>query len=331
MQSSYRKKVRREAMRAFHGDFGIELNVNVVSDVTGSVESAVNKVKSVLPGPVNDLIDKAKGTLDDVALNRLKSFAESDTGKMLLRAGATGLFYTLAITGAPFFLVSAVFAIPGLFRGEPFDQAWITEFMWRVETTQKILGKDIQHQWSEELGRVVNGLKANPSLQTLPIDQIAAKLNAREDIVSYAIALLRRSLEWLDGAIFDPVTGKRKTKLDIASESIYKASPRPAFVTKYLQALRASNMTTTKTMLLGRSNISSRLGALGTGQGSNVTQPMPPTGGIDNAEVKGGSALPIVLGAGLGAGAAVAAGLAFPLVGAGLLVGAIAGALFRRN
>lgn len=322
-------------MRRFGAEFGIDISVSGGAKALGGAVSVasdtVKKLKDALPSPLQDLMKTLGTEADEVALKRVNDFANTDTGKMLLRAGATGVFYTLAITGAPFILVATVFAIPGLLRGEPFDQAWITEFSWRVETTAKILGQDIEHKWSEELGRVVKAMKADSPeiINDMPLDKLAQRYNAREDITAYALSLVKRALGWLDGMLFDPQTGKRVNVKTAAMQAAEKQFPLPLFVQKYRQLIRAQAMFHTQGQaLLGRAPpTGSHLDKLGAGQ--RGLQPDPP---IQATQLPiqqlappmaiASSKLPYVaVGAGIGGAAMLAAGMTMPVVGLGALVG----------
>lgn len=334
MESSYRK-IRREAAAKFQSDFGFEFNLGAtVSAPVTAAEDVVNAVKAAMPTPIQDLINKAKGTLDDAALNRLKDFSNTDTGKMLLRAGATGVFYTLAISGVPFIIASGFWAIPGLLCGEPFDQAFITEFAWRVETTGEILGADIKDAWSKEIGRLVPAIKneVNSGILDKPISEVAKRFNAREDITAYAMSLVKRSLDWISGLFFDPKTGKQISAIEARSKTTTR--PRPAVVTKYLQLEKASKSSTqarSGPLFLKQDNKSSMLSKLagsGTGQrgSSDTEKPIQ-----DAPLVIQKSNLPyVVAGAGIGGAAALAAGMAMPIVGLAALAGGAALSLLKK-
>lgn len=245
-----------QAAKRFAG--GTALNFgsvfDVVSDAAGTGEKLIKEAKDQLPEPARDAVDRAEDAFNAVVGDRLKGFAESEAGKTFFRAVATGGYFALVPFLGPQ-LASVAFAFPGLIRGEPFDQAYLTELMWRMETTAKILGADIQQKFSEELSRVLTLLHrdidaGHPEVTKLPIAELSKRYAlpgatpVREDVIAYAVALLRRSLEWLQNlGDFDPKTGKQITAKDRTLQSIEQVAPKPAFVKKYLQLLRASQMT----------------------------------------------------------------------------------------
>ena len=230
-----------------------------VSDVASTGEKILKDVKDQLPGPAKDAVSLAEDQFKNAIQSplyrslhdRLTSFAQSEVGQMCFRAMATAAGASLVWAGAPFFVASLVWALPGILRDEPFDQAYLVEFMWRVETTAKVLGADIQQKFSEELSRVLTLLNqdmkaGHPEVTQLPIAELAKRYGApgapvREDVIAYALALIKRSMQWLQNlGDFDPKTGKLVTAKDRALQSVEQVSPKPAFVKKYLQLVRAS-------------------------------------------------------------------------------------------
>jgi len=112
----------------------VDIALNTGDDVTkflglGSLPSDVSQ----------ELLNLYKGPLRD--------FFRTAVGRVIARAFATLLYYNLAPLLGPQ-LAAVAFAFPGLLRGEKFDEAWATEFIWRVTTTAGILAGMAYEQYN---------------------------------------------------------------------------------------------------------------------------------------------------------------------------------------
>jgi hypothetical protein len=151
-----------------------------------------------------DLIEGGAEWLKEVIAGPLKDWAGTDVGKTILRAMATSLSGGLANVLGPQ-LASVAFALPGLARGEAFDEAWWKEFTWRVEKTAEILGPAIAEKIQNELKAAGSKLRtlAAERFPDLPLDQaidklsigvewLADELGIQDDVAAAALSLGRR-------------------------------------------------------------------------------------------------------------------------------------------
>lgn len=186
--------------------------------------------------------------------DELKDFANSTGGKIVMTAFTTMNFDILSsaigvFTIAAPQIASLTFAIPGLARGEPFFQAWLTEFLSRVKQTIEILGADVgaavgkemmaqiqpaYDQITKALGNstdVLNKMITNLEAQGNGVEQIAKLAGVRTDVFQSAIDAAKKQVtsfgkrelstllgdvnvliqEASDGLLFDPLTGDLDT------------------------------------------------------------------------------------------------------------------------
>ncbi|MGE3519932.1 MAG: hypothetical protein AB7J63_13355 [Vicinamibacterales bacterium] len=172
------------------------------------------------------LIEDGAGWLQEVVDGPLRDWARTEWGATILRAMATSLSAGLAPTLGPQ-LASVAFALPGIARGEPFDEAYWKEFAWRVEKTIEIAGPFIGERLGNELRAGVESLRyrAQEAFPDLPVDQairhlgiavedLARELGIREDMAAAAVSLgTRVPLPSFDR--YDPTTGARRPLVSV--------------------------------------------------------------------------------------------------------------------
>jgi hypothetical protein len=175
---------------------------NTVKSVTGGAVDVASDVFDALPvsGPIKDLVN-----------GPLRDFARTPFGATVLRSIASVMFGPIAgVVGAQ--LASVSWAVPGLLRGEPFDEAWMLEFKWRMEKTAEYLGPGIADTFGAELKRAIDslsGIYGVGELIELTAEQLAQRLGIRVDVADAVLSLWNRTPPAARGT-FDPATGQRK-------------------------------------------------------------------------------------------------------------------------
>lgn len=194
---------------------------------------------------VGGAIDAAWDVLDDVpgfqqlgegtkALFKgpLRDFANTAVGQVVLRAmtsmvmGGIGAALGPALASWP---MMAAASLPGVLRGESFDEAILSENLWRLEKTAKILGADVGQLASDQFGEAARELtrraaEAFPDLDVPEaVKQLAAAsgvdletyarrlakdLGIREDMALEALELAAR-VKLLTHEAYDYATGKK--------------------------------------------------------------------------------------------------------------------------
>ena len=153
-------------------------------------------------------------------LDAAQDFAKTPTGLVVMRAFSSMLYGSVAWAIGPQ-LAAVTFAVPGLFRGERFEEAWLTEFKWRVEKTAETLGPGVIDifgaQLKDTLLRLADEVGAG-ALVDMGVQELAARFNIREDVAAFALSIWNR-VQPPPRDAFDPVTGKRRGTLGKRSTS----------------------------------------------------------------------------------------------------------------
>ncbi len=196
----------------FVGDF--------VDDVTRPIGKAANAILQPFGDTITWIVP------DDIE-ELLNDFVKTDFGKVFMfvvTQGATSSLYSSLVPALGAQFASVSFALPGILRGEPFDKAWTTEFVRRVEETVKILvsdysgeaadtvadgagevvgeaaeyakmakeyGEELAKQWDQAV-RYLNDMLPPGTSVPWTAAELAEKLHVREDMAAYAIALRSR-------------------------------------------------------------------------------------------------------------------------------------------
>lgn len=196
----------------------------------------------------NALVDAAH-TIPGVDFlgEQLKDFAGTPVGKLLLTAAAGSLTSGLAHFVGPQ-LASIAFALPGVLRAEPFDKAWLSEFVSRVKKTAEILGggagEAAGKAFSSGVQPALDKIMNDPATKDLiakgaDIQKIADAAGVRADSMQAAIDLVKRAgssfatkgvpsldvngvptlpIPQKDGILFDPATGRAIGVVDTDKE-----------------------------------------------------------------------------------------------------------------
>lgn len=89
----------------------------------------------------------------------LRDFAKNEWGQMVIRAITTMAMGPIGLVSGPWAMMIAA-GMPGIVRGEPFTEAILTENLWRLQETIKILapklGDAIGEKLSELFGQQLN-------------------------------------------------------------------------------------------------------------------------------------------------------------------------------
>lgn len=230
--------------------------VDVTTSVVDKTKDVVSSVVDRIPG--NEYLKDAAGVLSgpvkDFVNGPLKDFANTGVGETVMRAVSVSVSmatvaFTPVIAGYTLWWVGPTLAflawsIPGLARGDEFDQAMAKEFAYRVAYVISIFSKEagdevakkLSPMLSEQLQKgtqavldqikdqvklppylsgpqinefLLKQLRADPNSLKMTFQQLAAKLNIREDIAAFALAMMKHE-NVPDMNNFDPKTGKRK-------------------------------------------------------------------------------------------------------------------------
>ena len=169
-----------------------------VWDATGArVVDAGESVVRAIPGG-NELIELTG------------DFANTAVGTVVLRAIATMYFGGIAWAVGPQ-LASVVWALPGIMKGDRFDEAWLTEFKYRVEKTAEILGPGIIDAFGSQLTDTLKKMFDEYGIGELVeegVQEFAKRYNIREDVAAFALSLWNR-IDLPPRDAFDPVTGRQ--------------------------------------------------------------------------------------------------------------------------
>lgn len=183
-----------------------------VVDVAGGAVDVAGDVFTSLPGGV-----QVSGALRDLVNGPLRDFAKTPVGMTVLRSIATAVYGPLANSlvywGVPFGaqMATIAWAVPGLVRGERFDEAWMLEFRWRAEKTAEIVGPGILDSFGAQLRQALDQLASFygvGELVDITAEQLASKLGIRVDVAAYVISLWNRTAP-PPREVFDLRTGRR--------------------------------------------------------------------------------------------------------------------------
>ncbi len=191
----------------------VDWSEGAAEDATNAVVDVVTSVPGVDEG-VSSVEDAASflGSLPgfEQAGGLLQDFARTPYGRVALTALSTNLTGGLAPIVGPQ-LATVAFSLPGVLRGEKFDEAWVNEFAMRVQRTAAILGADfIDEVFMPQFTAAMQELAANfnlGDLATWTTQQLADRLHIREDVAAYALSLWNRTGPPNKDA-YDPETGK---------------------------------------------------------------------------------------------------------------------------
>ena len=94
---------------------------------------------------------------------QVKDFAKTDFGWWALRIMSTYGFYVIApMIGYPV-IASAVFAVPGMLRGDEFTKAWIEELIWRIQETIRFFAGNLAPQLVGKTVKEIEDMAASGS------------------------------------------------------------------------------------------------------------------------------------------------------------------------
>jgi hypothetical protein len=231
----------------------IEEAADVATSAWDKTEDVATSVMDRVPGGslIKDGINTVTGPVGDFVKGPLQDFSKTTVGETIMRAFSVAVSmsaYMLSPTLGPLTfawvgptLAFAAWSIPGLAKGESFDEALVKEFAYRVaycvsifskeagEAVAKALGPTLSDQLTRALNegkRVAQrefpglnteeafrqlGLKPEAVLQSLGLTprQLTDRLGIREDMAAYALAWIRRDPSLIARAkTFDPITGR---------------------------------------------------------------------------------------------------------------------------
>lgn len=186
--------------------------IGFLDDAWDFATDAVEDVWDATGAEVVDVADSAIRALPGGAalIEAAGDAARSPAGMLILRAYTTMLYGSVAWAIGPQ-LASVTFAIPGLVRGERFDEAWLSEFKYRVETTAEILGPGIVDAFGAQLADTLRKMMDDfgvGALVEMGVQEFAKRYDIREDVSAFAMALWNR-VQLPPRNAFDPATGKQ--------------------------------------------------------------------------------------------------------------------------
>jgi hypothetical protein len=231
--------------------------IEAVADVaTSAWDGATDVVTSVIdtvPGMnlVADGIDEVTGPVGDFVKGPLRDFSRTTVGEVIMRAFSVAVSmtaYMLSPAIGPYVLswvgptlAFAAWSIPGLAKGERFDEAMVKEFAYRVAYVISVFSKEAGDAVAKALGPTLNtqlqkaldygknvvekkfpGLNTEEALSQLGITpdsvlenmgltpkQLADRLGIREDMALMALAWMKRDERMLTSVKnYDPITGR---------------------------------------------------------------------------------------------------------------------------
>lgn len=186
-----------------------------IGAIWNDIGDAVDTVTRPISKAVSDVFDAIPGSewVKGIVNGPLRDFANSAVGKVVLRAMATSLTGGLAGTLGPQ-LATVAWSLPGLVRGESFDEAWWKEFSWRVEKTAETLGTDAAGKALGDMLKVASDRlmdQAKKAFPTLPVEEglrrfvnetgltpeaLARELGIRPDVAAAALNLVLREMRF---------------------------------------------------------------------------------------------------------------------------------------
>lgn len=199
--------------------------VYAIGSIWGDVAAGAEGAWSAVTGAFEST--PLYGPLKDAVEGPLRDFAKTSYGKLVLRAITTQWYGPIAWTIGPQ-LAAVVFAFPGLMRGESFEDAWLLEFKWRAEKTAETLGPGVLEVFGAQLKEAMTALGDEfevGELANRTAEELAARLNIREDVAQFAIDLWNRTGPTPRDA-FNVTTGKRSRQSSMV-QSFVKAAAAP--------------------------------------------------------------------------------------------------------
>lgn len=159
----------------------------------------------------------------------LRDFARTGLGQTILRAMTTVAMGPIGWVAGPWaMMVSA--SLPGIARGDSFEEALFSENLWRLSKTAEVLGTDYAGELVAQYGTALEELKRRarevaPDLEVPAALQelasragldpeayarkLAASLGIREDMAAQAFEMLGR-VQFFKPDAYDVATGKQQ-------------------------------------------------------------------------------------------------------------------------
>lgn len=195
-----------------------------VADAVGGALSDAWDVVDDLPG-FRELGEGTKA----VFTGPLRDFARTGLGQTVLRAMTTVAMGPVGWVAGPWaMMVSA--SLPGIARGDTFEEALFSENLWRLSKTAEVLGTDYAGELVAQYGSALEELKKRarsfaPDLEVPAALQelasragldpeayarkLAASLGIREDMAAQAFEMLGR-VSFFDPDGYDVTTGRQR-------------------------------------------------------------------------------------------------------------------------
>lgn len=192
----------------------------VGSDVWDAAADVVSSVWDRVPG--SELVDDFTG-------GPLQDFANTAVGKVILRAIATSVTGGLAPVLGPQ-LATVAWTIPGVLRGEPWDEAWLLEFNHRAEAAAQQLGGEAGAVFGQQLGAALSRIRSafpEGSPVTWAAEQLARELAIRVDVAALAIDLVNRGWRqaqgWWNAASGERMPGPELERRGPSLQDVWRA------------------------------------------------------------------------------------------------------------
>jgi len=227
--------------------------VEAIGDVAEDIVDGIGDVVKAIPGGewILDGVGTVTGAVGDFVAGPMRDFAKTAVGETIFRAASVAMSQALyVVPGVGLTLGFLAFSVPGLAKGERFDEALTKEFIYRVEQVAEFfagqLGEAAAKQITEVMGDQLkigveklsqlaqdSGVNIEDVADTLGItpDSLANMLGIRPDVAAYAIAWAGRKgeaeLAELQGW-YDPETGKRTKLFAPAEGPVRRIGAKPA-------------------------------------------------------------------------------------------------------
>lgn len=159
----------------------------------------------------------------------LRDFARTGLGQTILRAMTTVAMGPIGWVAGPWaMMVSA--SLPGIARGDSFEEALFSENLWRLSKTAEVLGTDYAGELVAQYGTALEELKKRARAVAPDLDvpdalqelasragldpeayarKLAASLGIREDMAAQAFEMLGR-VQFFNPDAYDVATGKQQ-------------------------------------------------------------------------------------------------------------------------
>lgn len=187
----------------------VGFRIPIISDVAEAIADVATSVWDRIPGSewVGNAIDTATGPIGDFMKGAFREFAKTGVGETVIRAfsiAAQQALYVVPVVGGA--LAFATWSIPGLAKGQAFDEAMTKEFVYRCEQVGQYFAGKVGAQAAKEATAAMGqqfaaatqklseaakkvGAPLEQAVKSLGVtpEQVASELGIRADVAAQAI------------------------------------------------------------------------------------------------------------------------------------------------